>query len=278
VIIDSHTHIFSPDVVRNRDNYCSSDQCFGLLYSSPKAELLCAEDLIRSMDECGISKSAVLNIGWESHALCVRTNDYILESVARFPDRLIGFCSVQPKDSKGALAELDRCHRAGAKGLGELRPDTQGYDLRDGRLMSPLVKKAIEKGMILVLHASEPVGHAYPGKGRMTPDILYDFAGQHRELKLIFAHFGGGLPFYELMPEVSTALSNVYYDTAAAPYLYSADVYAALLKTIVSGRLLFGSDWPLLNQIKVMDHIKSARLDQAYLANILGLNAEKLFL
>jgi len=277
MIIDAHTHIFSKDVMLNRERYCASDSCFGLLYSSAKARLSSVEDLIRAMDERDISKSAVLNIGWGSHDMCVRTNDYILESVAKYPDRLIGFVSIQPLEREKALNELARCCDAGAKGIGELRPDTQGYDLNDDDLMSPLVRKAVERGMIFSIHASEPVGHAYAGKGSMTPATMYGFIERHPDLKVILAHFGGGLAFYELMPEVSHALSNTYYDTAGAPFLYAPKIYNSLVSITGSGKILFGSDWPLLDPVRVAGHIRSADLGQKDIDNIFHANALRLF-
>jgi uncharacterized protein len=277
MIIDSHTHIFGKDVIQKREQYCSSDECFGLLYSHPKSKLSSAEELVNSMDEHCISKSLVLNIGWKSHEMCVRTNDYILESVSRYPARLIGFCSVQPVEKENALAELDRCHKAGARGLGELRPDTQGYDLLDDALMKPLVEESVRRGMQIMLHASEPVGHVYAGKGSLTPGILYSFALKYPALGLILAHFGGGLPFYELMPEVSAALANVYYDTAAAPFLYGPRIYRVLLDIIGSRRLLFGSDWPLLDQSRLLDHVGKARLKKREREDVLYKNADRLF-
>jgi uncharacterized protein len=276
MIIDSHTHIFSREVLLDREQYCTSDPCFGLLYSSSRARLLCAEELINDMDERGITKSAVLNIGWTSHDMCVRTNDYILESIAKYPARLMGFCSIQPREREKALLEIERCCQAGAKGIGELRPDAQAYDLSDEELMSPLVKDAVKRGMVFLFHASEPVGHIYAGKGSMTPGLMYSFIERHPDLKVILAHFGGGLAFYELMPEVSHILSNTYYDTAAAPFLYAPQIYRALISIMGSSKILFGSDWPLLDPVKVADHIKSANLDQNDIESILHANAERL--
>ena len=85
VIIDFHTHVVSPKVKERRDEYAERDACFALLYSQPKAKLATAEELIASMDECGVDKSVILGLGLVSHELCVETNDYILESVARYP-------------------------------------------------------------------------------------------------------------------------------------------------------------------------------------------------
>lgn len=276
MIIDSHTHVFAKDVIADREQYCSSDGCFGLLYSHPRAKLLCIEDLINSMDEKGIAKSAILNIGWETHDMCVRSNDYILDSLARFPSRLAGFCSVQPLEQDRALDEIERCHKAGAKGLGELRPDVQGYDLCSAKLFAAIAQEAVRKNMMVILHASEPVGHTYAGKGSLTPDVLFRFIQKFPDLRVIMAHFGGGLPFYELMPEVSAVLANVYYDTAAAPFLYQPRIYTTIINIIGSRRLLFGSDWPLIDQARVLEHIKLAGLSPDDVNSILFGNAEKL--
>jgi predicted TIM-barrel fold metal-dependent hydrolase len=277
MIIDAHTHIFSKDVAQNRDRFCAADPCFDVLYSHPKARLLCVEDLISSMDEQGITRSAILNIGWKNHQSCVRTNDYILDAIARYPSRLIGFCGAQPLEREGAIKEMERCFSSGATGIGELRPDVQGYDLCDAELMNPFVESLIRHARTLVLHASEPVGHLYPGKGSVTPGGLYSFIMEYANLKVILAHFGGGLAFYELMPEVAAGLQNTYYDTAAAPFLYQPQIYRTLVSIAGSGRLLFGSDWPLMDQKRVLDHIRSGGLDGKDLENVTGANAARLF-
>jgi len=171
-IIDFHTHIFPPWVREKRAEYVRRDRCFSLLYSHPKARLITAEELIASMDEAGVDLSVVLNIGWVSHELCVETNDYILDSISRYPDRLVGFCSIQPRAGDASLVELERCAKAGARGMGEMRSDVQGFDLADKATMKPLIDVALRHGLIFLTHSSEPVGHQYAGKGNITPDIL----------------------------------------------------------------------------------------------------------
>ena len=277
MIIDAHTHIFSPHVIEQREQYCSSDGCFRLLYSKPNSKMCSAEELILAMDSREISRSVIQNIGWESHEMCMRSNDYILESIAKYPHRLIGFCSIQPLAGEKALAELERCYKGGVQGVGELRPDVQGFDLCDINLMNPIVNHMIKRGLLLSLHASEPVGHQYPGKGTMVPGILCRFIQAHQELEVILAHLGGGLPFYELIPEVKDILSNTYYDTAATPFLYSSDVYSALTRIVSLKKIIFGSDYPLLDPIRVSDHIKSAGLSNIELDNILYNNSAKIF-
>ena len=276
MIIDFHTHIFPPWVKERRDEYIKRDPCFALLYSSPKARLATAEELIASMDEAEIDCAVVLNIGWVSHEFCVETNDYILESISSYPKRLVGFCGVQPKAGDAALAELERCARAGARGIGEMRSDVQGFDLGNKTLMKPLVDVAIRHGMILLTHSSEPVGHKYVGKGRITPDILYPFLKEFAELKLVCAHWGGGLPFYALMPEVADVLTNVFFDTAATIFLYQAQIFNIVSDIIGSDKILFGSDYPLISQDRIISQIQSSELSEEDKSNILGANAQRL--
>jgi len=276
VIIDFHTHIFPPWLRERRDEYIKRDPCFSLLYSQPKAKIATAEELIASMDEADIDWSVVLNIGWVNHELCVKTNDYILESVSRYPTRLIGFCALQPGAGDAAIAELERCAKAGAKGIGELRSDVQGFDLADKKTMKPLVDAALKHDLIFLTHSSEPVGHEYSGKGSITPDILYSFITGFPNLRIICAHWGGGLPFYALMPEVAKSLANVFFDTAATVFLYRPEIFEQMSHIIGSDKILFGTDYPLMHQNRVLAQIHFSQLPEEDKARILGTNAQKL--
>ncbi len=276
MIIDFHTHIFSPRIKEDRSNYIARDACFAVLYSSPKAKLVTADELIASMDKDGVDISVVLNIGWTTHELCVETNDYILESIARYPERLIGFCSVQPQSPGPALDEIERCARGGIRGVGEMRPDVQLLDPRDNEVMLPFIEAIIKHNLILLTHASEPVGHVYAGKGDVTPDILYHLITSFPALNLVCAHWGGGLPFYALMPEVKKAMSNVFFDTAASPFLYSPQIYNQVIQLVGADKILFGSDYPLLAHSRLIKEIKSLGLPEETEQRILSGNARRL--
>ena len=276
MIIDFHTHVFSPEIKKNRDKYLAKDPCFAQLYSNPKAKLVTAEELVAAMDRAEIDISVILNLGWTTHELCADSNDYILESAARYPKRLIGFCAIQPRSPEAALNEIERCAKSGAKGIGELRPDMQMFDLRDETLMAPLVETITKFNMILLTHSSEPVGHIYPGKGEVTPTMLYPFIIRFPELKLVCAHWGGGLPFYALMPEVKKVLANVYFDTAASPFLYSPEIYRQVAQIIGADKILFGSDYPLLSPGRLMEEIKTLNLPEETKSLIFAENVRKL--
>ena len=276
MIIDFHTHIFPAHIRENREEYIKRDACFSLLYSDPRARMITAEELIASMDEAEIDRSVVLNIGWVSHNLCRETNDYILEAISHYPDRLTGFCMVQPQAGDKALIELERCARAGARGIGEMRSDLQGFNLADKSLLQPLADIAVKYNQIFLTHSSEPVGHQYTGKGSITPDILYSLALNFPEIKLVYAHWGGGLPLYALMPEVGRALANIFFDTAATIWLYQSSIFQHVSDIIGSDKILFGTDYPLLPQKRILQHIRSAGLALADQEKILGGNAQRL--
>ena len=96
------------------------------------------------------------------------------------------------------------------------------------------------------------------------------------ENRIVLAHLGGGLPFYEAMPEVAEALANVWYDTAALPYLYRPSAVAAVASLAGANSILFGTDYPLLSHRRVLDYIRAAGLEPAETNSILGGNAAAL--
>jgi predicted TIM-barrel fold metal-dependent hydrolase len=276
MIIDFHTHVFPPKIKKNRSKYVDTDPSFAILYSKADAKLATTDDLIDSMDKAGIDISVIVNIGWTTQDLCVETNDYILESISRYPQRLVGFCSVQPYAYEAAIDEIERCFRGGMKGIGELRPDMQLFNLWDDELMHPFIEVIKKNEMVLLFHASEPVGHDYPGKGSVTADILYPFINANPDLTIICAHWGGGLPFYALMPEVKQAMSNVFFDTAASPLLYEPQVYQQVARLVGANRILFGSDYPLIAQSRLLKEIDSSDLSREDRKMILSGNARRL--
>ncbi|MBA7693793.1 hypothetical protein ES703_102382 [subsurface metagenome] len=276
MVIDFHTHVFPPRIRENRSQYADNDPSFALLYSGEKAKLATAEELIASMDRDGVEISVIVNYGWTTHELCVATNDYIMESLARHPKRLIGFCAVQLQSLEAAITEIERCARGGIRGVGELRPDLQLTDFPDENALQPLVKVLQKHNLMLMIHASEPVGHLYPGKGNFTPDRLYPFITSFPDLTIICAHWGGGLPFYALMPEVKKAMRNVYFDTAASSFLYNPQIYHQVSQLVGADKILFGSDYPLIPQSRYIQEINSTDLPEEEKDLILSGNARRL--
>lgn len=276
MIIDFHTHIFPASLRGERDAYQLRDATLATLFADPRAVMASAEDLIAAMDRAQVDAAVVLGLGWTDPEVAQEANDYLIESAARYPGRLIPFCSVNPAWGEQSLREVERCALAGAKGVGELHPDTQGFRLSDIELMSPFVDVVRSHGLILLTHSSEPVGHDYPGKGSATPTELMALIEAFPELPLVCAHWGGGLPFYSLMPEVRAALSNTYFDTAASPLLYSQDLFTLGPRLVGPGSILLGSDFPLLEPERLIQQVNDSSLSVQERNGILGDNAQRL--
>ncbi len=275
-IIDFHTHAFPAWLRDDRARYLERDATFGELFADPRAKMATADELIAAMDADGVDASVVMGMGWTDHGLAREVNDYIVESVRRYPGRLYGFCGVNPAWGEGAAREAERCAAAGLVGVGELHPDTQGYDIGDKRTMAPLMAAAEHLSLIVTTHSSEPVGHTYPGKGATRPESLWRFILAFPDVIIVCAHWGGGLPFYALMPEVADVLANVYFDTAASPFLYTPDVFPTVASLAGARRILLGSDYPLLRARRLIEQARASVPNADDLAAMLGGNAERL--
>lgn len=276
MVIDFHTHIFPPSFSHKREELVQRDATFAELYRNPSAKMASVDELLSAMDDASVEHSVAMGVGWTDLEVAREANDYLIEFVSRHPRRLTGLASVNPGWGEAALEELDRCTEAGLRGVGELHPDTQGFDIADYETMAPMMDKALRLGLIVLTHASEPVGHLYPGKGHTTSEKLYALAKNFPQNTLIFAHWGGGLPFYTLMPEVREELSNVYYDTAASPFLYSPDVFQRVSQICGAERILFGTDFPLLKAPRTLVQVHGSGLSDSDKAAILEGNARRL--
>lgn len=276
MIIDFHTHLFPPAVRAHRERYCTRDPWFNELYSNPASRIATAEDLIAEMDSSGVDASVAFSFSWLDTGLVEETNSYILDAMRRYPQRIYGMAVLQPLAPTHALHELERCAQAGMIGLGELMPHGQGYKLSNIPLLSPLMEIVRHHHLLVLSHCSEPIGHIYPGKGNVSlPDII-TFLTAFPDIPFIAAHWGGGLPFYTLMPEIRRITTHVWYDTAATNYLYQNTIFPIVADLVGPDRILFGSDYALLPQRRVIDHITQSGLSTDSLKMILGSNAQQL--
>jgi predicted TIM-barrel fold metal-dependent hydrolase len=273
MIVDFHTHIFPPEIIARRAEFAARDPWFGELYGDPKARMADAEQLIAAMADAGVDHSVTFSFGWSDPGLAEECNSYVIEAARRYRGKLTGLAVIQPLAGERAVVEIERCARSGLAGVGELMPHGQGYALSDLSVMTPIAEACLAYGLFLLTHASEPVGHQYHGKGNVSPADLYAFIQAFPTLRVVAAHWGGGFPFYELMPEVHTAAANLWYDSAASLYLYRPEVFATVGSVCGAEKLLWGSDYPLLSQQRMLTYARAAGLDDAALALALGGNA-----
>ncbi|MDZ7374449.1 MAG: amidohydrolase family protein [candidate division KSB1 bacterium] len=121
---------------------------------------------VRTMDELGIEKTVLL-----THATGAEF-DSLIAVYSKYGDRFELWCGIdftgydRPGYGPAAIAELERCYRLGARGVGELgdkgkglfygKPPAWGMHLNDPR-MDPLLEKCAELGMPVSIHVADPI-------------------------------------------------------------------------------------------------------------------------
>jgi predicted TIM-barrel fold metal-dependent hydrolase len=86
----------------------------------PSAKAFTADDLIKQLDSVGVRRAAVMSVAYwfdspvhdvaDPASMVAAENDWVAAQVARYPERLVGFCSAGPLRAS-AVAELERCAR-----------------------------------------------------------------------------------------------------------------------------------------------------------------------
>jgi len=120
---------------------------------------------VARMDSCGIEKVVILSYSTG------KKFDSVMRRYAPYPGRFQVWCGFdytgmdQPDWSKRAVAELERCYKAGARGVGELGDKglgelysnpTPGYGMHiDDPRMKPLLAKCAELHMPISIHVAE---------------------------------------------------------------------------------------------------------------------------
>lgn len=277
MIVDVHTHIFPPSIRCARQRYFASEPAFKLLYDSPKALMIGADQLVATMDEDGVDCSVVFGFPWKTEATCRENNDYVIEAVSRYPERLMGFGCVDVFSPKAA-EEAKRCLDHGLVGLGELAFYQSGIDESALDRLEPLMVQCQKRGRPVMIHTNEPVGHPYPGKTPNTMAQIYRMIRRFPDNPIILAHWGGGLFFFGLLKkDVTQALANVYFDTAASPFLYRPEIFPIARDIAGIDRILFGSDYPLLRPSRYFKELHASGLPAQDIRRICGENACRIF-
>ncbi len=276
MIVDFHTHIFPQEIRRNRERYFPSEYTFELLYKSPKSKLIGAKELVTTMVEQGIDRSVVFGFPWKNSETFKMHNDYVIESIIRYPNQLIGFGCFDMFHSEVSV-EAERCLDSGLSGIGELAFYESGIDEAALRKLDPVMEVCLKRDYPVLIHTNEPVGHNYPGKTANTLSQIYQLIRRFSDNTIVLAHWGGGIFFFNLMKkEVKESLRNVYFDIAASPFLYDPLVYRIAIQTIGAEKILFGSDFPLIIPARYFKEFEKVGLSKAEKESICGDNAARL--
>jgi hypothetical protein len=290
MLIDSHIHFTPPSMAENLEAFSEQEPYWGLLITPDPVNHTqqgwsTPEQMITDMDVAGVDKVVLLGVYRQTEANTRQTNSDTLEIIRRYPDRVTGFAVVHYHPLEHALDEIKRCLDGGMSGVGELNPYGQGVSFEDPDFLK-VIEACIQFDIPVNLHVSEEIGHFYLGKSTTPLIEYYRLICRYPELKVILAHWGGGMLFYEIMPEVRQNLKNVWYDTAGSPLLYpTPNIFRAALQCVSHKKILYGSDYPLLicpdRQRKAdfrpfLEEIDALDLPQDVYDDIMGRNAARL--
>ncbi len=275
MIIDVHTHVFSEKIPENKERYMA-DENFSYLYGGGKVKFADHTLLKKSMDESGVDYAVAMGFAWKESRFCDEENSYFSKIHDLSEGRILPFGSV-PLDTKDIEGYVKYFSENRFSGIGEIAYYTDGLTDENLEYLSGVMKYAGKYKLPLCLHVNEPVGHHYTGKYDPEFSRLNSLLEEYSDVEIIFAHWGGGLLFYELMPKVEKTFKNFYYDTAASPFLYRNEIYEIATGITGSEKILFGSDYPLLGFSRYIDAVNGTKLPEADKKNILGESAARLF-
>ena len=120
-------------------------------------EPLDADELVSWMDSVGIDRAVVLALDSPESYPVQAPSWWVLDQVAAYPDRLVPFCTVDPRtlvyeEDFGAVTELlERYVDRGARGFGELKAGLPVDDERHERLY----ELAAAHGLPVLLHLDD---------------------------------------------------------------------------------------------------------------------------
>ena len=238
-------------------------------FPGPPAEAtISAEQLVAHLDAAGIGRAVVLSDAYwldskdeaasGAYDKVRAENDWTAQEVARFPDRLVAFCSLNPLRDY-ALAELDRCASDDRfKGL-KLHFGASGVDLKNPEHVGKVQKvfqAANRHRLPIIVHVRADL-RVY---GREHAEILLNqLVATAPDVPVQIAHLWGGEGFSdealgvyaEAVAAGHPAARNLYFDLADAALVAGGSeetlrTIAARIRQIGPGRILYGSDAAML--------------------------------
>jgi predicted TIM-barrel fold metal-dependent hydrolase len=240
-MIDIHTHLWdwrnTPDFIAE---YMISRGYFG---QREGESFFNVSALLAALDQGGVDQAVLLPLRSESYGWQV-TNQYVVETVAQAPDRLIGFAGISPL-ADNAEQELQRAiEDLNLRGL-KLHPPMQMFDPGDARVF-PVYARMQTYGLPVLFHTGS--GPTNLSDRYSNPYLVDEVAVHFPRLKIILAH--AGRFWYQETLTMMRRQPNVYVDISAN--VGKATGYGLLLRLLTDmkevvgdlKRVLFASDYP----------------------------------
>jgi len=240
--------------------------------------------MLEAMDASGVDQAVLQGWYWEHEATCRWHNEVMAEWMEASAGRLLGFAAILPNES--VIKQLEAAESLGFRGVGELHIGVQGLG-KNRKHWLEMLEWCTAHDWPICFHVTGAAGHEHPSA---IPTPLVEFvhmAKAQPNLKIILAHWGGGLPFFEQNSNMRNILKNVFYDTAASPLLYELNIFKRIVEMVGRGKILYGSDFPLRlypkqdkqpHMNRFLEQIRNeSGLSESCIQSILGSNAALLF-
>ncbi|MCL4797719.1 MAG: amidohydrolase family protein [Bryobacteraceae bacterium] len=235
MIVDVHTHVWECPCHIGEHFIADAKAVAGEAYQDISVDLDRHWEAMQPVD-----KAVVLGFR-ARHVGVLVPNEYVAEYVGRHPEKLIGFCSVDPQDPDAVEQLDDSVQRLKLRGL-KMGPIYQNVSPQDTRFRR-ILRRAEELRIPLLIHQGTTFC-ANVSLEIADPVLLQPLALEFPRLRMVIAHMGH--------PWINEALvlvrknRNVFADISALYYrpwqFYNAMV--AAMEYGVLDRLLFGSDYP----------------------------------
>lgn len=199
-------------------------------------------DVIEAADRLGIEKLAVsipvTGGRWAEPAEVRDCNDAVYGALQRFPDRLLGYCFVNPGFTRAALDEIERCvvdrSFIGVKLYNQ-------YRISDPTVF-PVIERCIELGVPILSHAGRLVDPADQARQPLCSDAghFVEVNRRYPEATLIEGHIAGGGDWEWSLGMLREGGENLFLDTSGS--VPDAGMLERCVESIGADRLLFATD------------------------------------
>jgi predicted TIM-barrel fold metal-dependent hydrolase len=247
MIVDVHTHVWERPAHLGDAFIADAKAAAGAAYKDIAVDL---DEHWRAMEP--VDRAIVLGFR-ARHVDVLVPNEYVADYVGRHPEKLIGFCSVDPHDAD-AVEQLDHAvKRLGLRGL-KVGPIYQNIHPQDERFLA-LMARAEALGVPVLIHQ----GTTFCSNVSLelaNPILLQPIALRFPKLRMLIAHMGHPwiaetLVLIRKHPHFYTDISALYY----RPWqFYNALVLA--MEYGVLDKLLFGTDYPFTTPASTIAALK----------------------
>ncbi len=247
MIVDVHTHAW--DVERHMTEEFVKQA--SIARTQPISMAVNFDDYMQAMAK--VDKAIVFGLKARLVGLYV-PNEYIAQFVAKAPDKIIGFMSLDPTEPNFMDDFEHAYHDLKLKGI-KLGPIYAGFDPRS-RKLDALYAKAQKEGLPILFHAG--TSFVRWGYLEFTRPYLWDeVARLFPELKIVLAHLAH--PWESECIAVIRKHPNVYADISGLHYR-PWQFYNSLMLCQEYGvmhKLLFGSDYPFTTPEETIKGLRS---------------------